>query len=370
LFSSSAFALIELRINYLKIKHPNPKKRKILIKNLIAPLLIIAILFFILFVLNISFTPAINSENAITEIRRVELNNNEQSIVIRGQDKTLPILLWVDGGPGGTEIGWTRSYLSELEKHFVFVNWDQAGTGKSFGVDISNRSIKDYVDDLIALTEYLREFSPGSKIYLAGHSWGSIIALKAIEQRPDLFKAYLAIGQFVNAEENDGIIYEKVLADALRTGNMEQLLKFKSYGPPPYNAEHQYIYDELLSAFSEYETTSSDFNQLMIFSATEQSVIDKINMIRGYYLMSKQFNDEINRLDLEKEIPEIEVPIYFFSGARDFITNKDIAYRYFQNLKAPLKEFYWFDNSSHYPCFEENEKFIDIVVNEVLINQD
>lgn len=327
---------------------------------------ILLITIFILF-LNISFTAPISGDNSISEIRRVDLNGIEQTIVLRGRDKTLPVLLWIDGGPGGTEIGWTRRYLSELENDFVFVNWDQAGTGKSYGTDISQRTIADYVADVISLSEYLSEFSSGSKIYIAGHSWGSILALQAVSHRPDLFQAYFAIGQFVNAVENDNIVYEMVMADSLEKGNFDQLLKFRSYGPPPYNSDQLYIYDELYNAHNLLlPELKSDFNELQIFTATEQSIIDKINIVRGYYAMSKQFNDEINLLDMESSIKQVQVPVYFFMGRYDYSTNKDIAYRYFQSLDAPVKQYYWFENSTHYPCFEENRKFIEIVRNEVL----
>ena len=69
--------------------------------------------------------------------------------MLRGESKDNPVLLWVDGGPSGTEIGYTRHYLHELEKSFVFVNWDQRETGKSFNAIKNKNELK--VEDIIML---------------------------------------------------------------------------------------------------------------------------------------------------------------------------------------------------------------------------
>src|SRR6056297_1807988 len=122
---------------------------------LILLLFIVALLYFMLR----SYTPAIKDNqgkilpNSIASIEQVEINDTRQWIVMRGENKDNPILLWLDGGPGGTEIGFTRYYLSELEKNFVFVNWDQRGTGKSFNAikDKNDLKVEDFVTDIIEL---------------------------------------------------------------------------------------------------------------------------------------------------------------------------------------------------------------------------
>jgi hypothetical protein len=97
-------------------------------------------------------------ENSITELTEVELNGRKQWISIRGWDKNAPILLFLAGGPGGTQMAGVRHELSELEKHFIVVNWDQPGSGKSYYAEkINNISAQTYIADGYALTEYLKE---------------------------------------------------------------------------------------------------------------------------------------------------------------------------------------------------------------------
>lgn len=70
--------------------------------------------------------------NSVTTIENVTINNRKQALLIRGQDVNQPILLCCHGGPGMAQIGFIRHFQETLEKHFIVVNWDQRGAGKSF----------------------------------------------------------------------------------------------------------------------------------------------------------------------------------------------------------------------------------------------
>ena len=43
-----------------------------------------------------------------------------------------------------------------------------------------------------------------------------------------------------------------------------------------------------------------------------------------------------------------------------------MIWEYSQTIKAPHKEFIWFDNSGHFPFFEEQQKFADELFQKVL----
>lgn len=70
--------------------------------------------------------------NSIATIESVMINDRKQSLLIRGQNVDQPILLCCHGGPGMAQIGFIRHFQKELEKHFIVINWDQRGAGKSF----------------------------------------------------------------------------------------------------------------------------------------------------------------------------------------------------------------------------------------------
>jgi pimeloyl-ACP methyl ester carboxylesterase len=74
----------------------------------------------------------VNAAESIAEAKYVDINGTKQFVMIRGEDSQKPVVLFVHGGPGVSEIGGLRKYNSDLEKDFVVVYWDQRNAGKSY----------------------------------------------------------------------------------------------------------------------------------------------------------------------------------------------------------------------------------------------
>jgi hypothetical protein len=47
-----------------------------------------------------SFTPPIFARDSIAELMAIDVNGDEQHLLIRGTDRSLPVLPFVHGGPG------------------------------------------------------------------------------------------------------------------------------------------------------------------------------------------------------------------------------------------------------------------------------
>ncbi len=150
-------------------------------------------------------TAPIAGEHAIAAIEQVELGGFAQTILVRGHDLRKPVLRYLHGGPGGARMTLAPFYSGELERHFVVVHWDQRGAGASCeGVDPATLSLEQLVADTIELSEYLKARF-GQPLVLLGHSWGSLVGVRAVQRRPDLFAAYVGVGQFVNTRRNEEI---------------------------------------------------------------------------------------------------------------------------------------------------------------------
>src|SRR5687767_12203802 len=133
-------------------------------------------------------TPALDGPDPIAALERVVLGGAEQTLLVRGRDRGKPALLYVHGGPGFAQISIARHYSEELERHFVVVHWDQRGAGASCqGADFSALTQERLVADLVELAEQLR--ARFGRVYLLGHSWGTVIGALAVQQRPELFAA-------------------------------------------------------------------------------------------------------------------------------------------------------------------------------------
>ena len=173
---------------------------------------------------------------SVAQLEQVTLGGMPQWVLMRGEDNRKPVLLVLHGGPGTAEMLMMREYLFELEKHFVVVNWDQLGAGKSYSADIPPHllSVDQFVASTIELATWLRQRFKQDKIYLMGHSWGSILGIKAIKKRPELFAAYIGVGQFVNFVEGERASYEYALRTSKERHIAEAVQELEAIGPPPY----------------------------------------------------------------------------------------------------------------------------------------
>jgi len=150
--------------------------------------------------------------NSIAEIISTDIGEHEQALMIRGRNVNNPVILFLAGGPGGTEIGSMRNDVS-LEEQFVVVTWEQRGVGKSYAAldPVETLTLDQMVSDTLEVTNYLRERFGKEKIYLVGNSWGTILGVLAVREDPDLFHAFIGAGQMVSVRETDIMFYEDTL---------------------------------------------------------------------------------------------------------------------------------------------------------------
>ena len=144
----------------------------------------------------------------------VDINGVKQGMFIKVKDVKNPALLFVHGGPGMPEYWLTQRYPTGLEDHFVVVWWEQRGAGLSYSPDIPPETMTagQFVDDTIAVTNYLRERFGQKRIYLMAHSWGSYIGIQAAAREPDLYYAYIGVGQVSYQIQSEQLAYQYALA--------------------------------------------------------------------------------------------------------------------------------------------------------------
>ena len=303
----------------------------------------------------------------ITTRERVEINGRTHGLVIRGTDRSNPILLWVAGGPGGSELGWARTYLEDLEQSVVFVHWDQPGTGFAGAIDWEEATVEDFVQDTLSVTEYLTKRFSQQQVILVGHSWGTIIGLRAVHRRPELYSAYVGVAQQVNSTENDLHGYQLALREAERRGHHRVARRLRRNGPPPYSQDDggRYLFlFQKVHIYSPHPAPEPRFASMMF--PREYRLQDSIHLVRGLLRGVANVYPQLRGLDFETEIPTLDVPVYFFTGRHDETCVQDIAWRYYQNLQAPHKEFIWFENAGHNVPYQDPERFMQTMRERVL----
>jgi pimeloyl-ACP methyl ester carboxylesterase len=319
-------------------------------------------------------TPVIRDENgktiegSIAELRLVILNGRKEWISIRGNSKDNPILLFLAGGPGGSQMAAVRYDLSELEKYFIVVNWDQPGSAKSYSA-AKNLTVDTYIEDGCALTYYLLDRFEQEKIYLVGESWGSALGIFLIDKSPELYHAFIGTGQMIDFVETEIMDYELALEIARKKGDTEKIKKLTANGPPPYyDKDVTWKSAEYLNYLSSYMTQNpsiknSGYNTFRDIFSNEYGIIDKINYFRGIVNTFNHVYPQLYSIDMRTDYTNLEVPVYFFLGRHDINAPTSLVEEYFKVLNAPHKEIIWFEHSGHSPWINESAVFVHEIVN-------
>jgi pimeloyl-ACP methyl ester carboxylesterase len=309
-------------------------------------------------------TPEINGELAVSELIKVEINDEEQWISIRGKNKNNPVILFLAGGPGGSQLGAVRRNLAMLEDNYTIVNWEQPGSGKSFNsVDLDTLDLERYVKDGLAVTEYVKEKYNKEKIYLMGESWGSALGIFLIDERPENYYAFIGTGQMVAFEETEKLCYAKALEIARVKGDQEQIDKLEEIGMPPYYGKNMALTTATYLQYLSKEMTNNPevhnpgYNTLEDLSSIEYGILDQINFFRGMLRTFSNVYPKLYPIDLRKDYSKLDVPIYIIHGKHDLNAPVKLVEDYYKKLEVPEKKMIIFQHSGHSPWINENDLF-------------
>ncbi|MGE6258353.1 alpha/beta fold hydrolase [Heyndrickxia sporothermodurans] len=312
-----------------------------------------------------------DAPNGISSLESVTLGDVKQWILLRGKDKNKPIVLCVHGGPGAAQIGFISHYTAELEKNFLIVNWDQRGSGLSFSNKITKEimTIDQMVNDLIELARILCKRFHKKKIYILGHSWGSVLSYIAVQRYPELFYGYISVSQLVNWQQTEKVSYELTLQKAKEFKHRKAYMQLFQIGAPPWgksNAER--IYNKWLQVFGGGVIHKGSFLKLFIrpiLKRSEYHFFDLIKWLRGKVFSMSALNKELETIDLYQTDLKLKVPIAFCFGRHDDTCPSHLAESFYNKLQAPQKKWIWFENSAHTPIIEESEFFYQFLVETV-----
>jgi len=304
---------------------------------------------------------------------KLQLGGVEQYIFIRADDTTKPVILFLHGGPGIPEYFIMKKETKELEKHFVMVYWDQRGAGKSYCKDKSkcNLTTEQLIEDTRELSSILATKFKQKKIYIMGHSWGSMLGLLTVSKYPESFFAYMGVGQVTNQYEAEIESLEWVKKRASELNDKRGLKKLNSLRVPKPSADVK-EWDHYLrvhrSYLFKYGGTYHKKVSLMrllkdVVFAQEYTLKEKMMLIPSALYSLKCLFKDVVTTNLFTEVASVEVPVYIFQGVYDYQVSYRLAKSYIKKLKAPHKELISFENSAHSPITEEYERFNEAVIN-------
>jgi pimeloyl-ACP methyl ester carboxylesterase len=280
----------------------------------------------------------------------VMIGGIKQYIAINGRDKSLPILLFLHGGPGNSVLGYAEKFTRKLQEHFLVVQWDQRQTGKTLEKNASPLpfSVETFENDTHELIRLLLQRYRREKIFLLAHSWGTVLGFTIAAKYPELLYAYIPVGAMINQLESERIALGMMKEKARKTNNAKEIAELSTVHIPFEDGNQLYFHRKWLADLNgSHKKISRSF--VVSWSATWLSV----------------FN-EASKRNLMETLPNIGCPVYFFAGRKDYQTNSTIAEAYFTRLVAPAKGFFWFENSGHAIPSSEPEQMQDTIIEKIL----
>lgn len=270
-----------------------------------------------------------------------------QWIKVDGEDESKPVLLFLHGGPGSSVMSYEKKFTQQLKKHFVVVQWDQRESGKTLKLNSSSAplTLGLFESDALEIIQHLTKRFQKEKIYLAGHSWGGFLALWLASRHAELFEACFAVSPMIHQVESEKTSLQMMKELAQSQNNKLATEELDSIQIPFQSGEQIYFHRKWLYKLinKQKEPFSPEY--------VEQWAAKWLDV----------FN-EASEINLFESAPEMQCPVYFLVGSKDYQTNFELTKSYFEKLKAPKKELFWFYKSAHLPNLTEPAKFQEVIL--------
>lgn len=325
------------------------------------------------FLLLVTVTVALPARTApiaggVAELTTVRSGDRELGLMLRGADATAPVLLFLPGAPGSSEIGAVRRHLAGLERHFVVATLDRRGAAKSWSAfaPSSTFTLDSEVADAVAVVDHLRGRFRQEKVYLMAHSGGSLVGVTAVQRHPERFRAYIGVGQAIDLREADRSQYADTIAWARRTGRSDLARQLTDLGPPPY--ADMYTYEPLLAnetgAFDHDRTGTSEGRDGAVtnLGVPEYTLLEKAHVLGGTLDGWDVLYPQLQGLDLRREIRRLQVPVYLVDGVHEVPGRLVLLRQWYARLEAPRKEHVVLDGAGHRSLFQRPGPFVDLLV--------
>lgn len=296
-----------------------------------------------------------------------QVNGKKQYLSIRSKAPGLPLLLYLHGGPGDAALPLMNKYNSALESKFTVVVWEQRGAGKSyypFSRD-DNLNIQTFVDDIHAIILHPLEQFKQEKVYLLGHSWGSVLGITFIQQYPELVHTYIGCGQVVDMRRGAQHQYEYALMKSKEYGNSKALKRLSkidiSYTGDNWLEDLLFV-TRLVVKYKGSLYGKASYNKLVkdFILSPDYGIRDLLNREKGSLQSIKYLWPELMGVSF-LDITHFDVPIVLIEGRHDHHVSSALTKEYYNTITTP-KSFYWLEKSCHFPQWSEPEQFNNIIL--------
>ncbi|WP_201315173.1 alpha/beta hydrolase [Dyella sp. EPa41] len=316
------------------------------------------------------------ASQGVDEKVRLHINGIDQWVSIRGKDRRNPILLFLHGGPAAPAMPEAYTFQTPWEDYFTVVQWDQRGAGKTYRANTEDAmapgmSVKGMTDDAEQVVTYLRERFGKQKIFLLGHSWGSILGVTLAQRHPEWFYAYISTGQVVNGRRNEEVGFNYALRKAKEEGNQTAIRELEAMAPYPgsgpltldrigMRSKWEMYYGGLAWGRKDYQFDVDAEELSPDYSREDLDAIDKGSLFSLNHLLPALLATDFD------QVTTFACPVIVYVGAHDYTTPHELTEAWYANIHAPSKKLVSFADSAHMMMQEQPGRFLMHLVTDVL----
>ena len=193
-------------------------------------------------------------------------------------------------------------------------------------------------------------------------------------REPELFASYIGMAQVTHQIASEQEAYRFMLEQYRARGDdrmVRRLERAPVTGEIPLPRRYEALRDAAMhrigvgTAHEMRSVVTGIF--LPSLASPDYTLAEKVNLWRGRRF-SRGFGlwDQMLGTDLAREIGQLAVPAYFLHGRHDQTVSYERARAYACRLEAPRVGFYTFEHSAHSPAFEEPDRALRILTDDVL----
>jgi pimeloyl-ACP methyl ester carboxylesterase len=299
----------------------------------------------------------------IDESGFVPIGAIEQWISIRGRDTANPVILYLHGGPGEAQSPFLEQF-APWESDFTVVLWDQRGAGKTFGRNGSSTpgmstpeaAIDRLCEDVRETAEHACRRLGQEKVILVGQSWGSQLGFYAIKRWPHLFHAFVGTAHYVSWTESLKGQESWKRRQAVAANDQTTIAALDEAAKLPETDLRRY------RTANKYRWAPPDLEYFKIFNAFTGSPPfpehgEVADWFGGMNFSASKLMPIISSYDARRLGPDVAAPFFVIQGRDDHVTPFDVAERYMEEVRAPVKKFIPIAGG-HFGCFTHSVGFV------------
>lgn len=308
------------------------------------------------------------SPKGLQAIETVRIGGIDQVVSIRSQDLRNPVIIYFHGGPGFVEMPldwwWNRGW----DEYFTVVHWDQRNAGKTYVAsgpsDPAQLTPARFQADAEELVQWALKRFGKKKLFVLGHSWGSMVGLRLAAAHPEWLHAYIGLGQVTDALESERRGWAWTMAAARADGNQAAVDELQSIAPYATSPERVPVPAILIQrkwlnhyGGAAWRRRGGEFEAAAIKLSPEYNDEDVRNAFKGQPAVTQALLPSVVAADLT-HIRQLKAPLILMLGRHDVNVSSDVAAEWFATVKAPGKKLIWFERSAHHITSEEPGKLL------------